>query len=149
MPSRPRCRSCKLAFTPDPRNRTKTKYRQQFCSEPPCQRESHVQASRRYRHEAPEDPAEVRKRVACHRSRTRPAKQRPPAVDGARGTVGARRSGPKGVAASEQVAMATVPRGRLAAVVASHIRRASRTIAMRVVSSICNVIAARGKSRSR
>lgn len=62
MTGRPRCASCKLAFTPDYRNRTKIKGRQRVCAE--CGSVVGHQKSQQRYDSSPAEPGSTRRRTA-------------------------------------------------------------------------------------
>lgn len=71
MPDLVRCRGCRHLFQPDPRNRTRAKYPQVYCSRPACRRKSSLVSKRRYRESSPEDPVKIGIRVNLHRKAKR------------------------------------------------------------------------------
>lgn len=67
MLSRPRCACCRRAFSPNYRNRSKTRHPQRYCGEAVCREASLRDSQRRYRRREPEEPLKVRQRVREHR----------------------------------------------------------------------------------
>lgn len=67
MISRPRCACCRRAFSPNYRNRSKTKHLQRYCGLEACRKASLQDSQRRYRRKEPELLSKVRDRVRTHR----------------------------------------------------------------------------------
>lgn len=129
MAGRPRCLGCRNAFTPNYRNRTKTKHRQRFCAKPACRVASHATAQHRYRRSIREVVVDVGPR-RCE------------AIfeGGARGLAAGSPAGSPERAAP--VGESLVP------TLASQIRRASAKIAAVLVAEMDDVIAAEAQRGS-